>query len=310
MNYKFVFVLVAAIVFAPLCFAKPIINVSGNAESYLNNSSQRRVKQLNLRTINASEKRISYEVAVDENSTRTYDSLKMRLSKEFDIYELKNKALKIKKNDVKLDLSNLGLRRELCARQMIEKIMPEEYSDKFMLISVDTEHSYSEKQGAKIEGYTFNFSRLFNGRVVRSRRDFLIIRTDANGFLKDARVSMRDFVKTTEIVDIEGNMNEYIATLDSLLIEEFGTVKVVDQYGVEKNESVDIVDIGSVAESYCEIIVGDSKMLFPCLSYASKIKLSNNEEFGYIIDAPYSRKSWSDYKNEKKGLAHFIRYSR
>lgn len=78
----------------------------------------------------------------------------------------------------------------------------------------------------------------------------------------------------------------------------------------DNKERIDEIEIRSAAEAYCEVLVGAAKKFFPCLSYTSKIKLSNNEKMSYIIDAPYSRKSWSNYKHEKNGSVRFNRYDR
>jgi hypothetical protein len=236
--------------------------------------------------------------------------MKKFFSKTYDIHEIKKQILRIKKDNVNFNLSEMGSQRALFAHQMLKQMMPVNYVDKFMLVSVDTERSFSKSQGVKIEGYRFNFSRLFNNRVVRSKDDFLMIRTDAKGKLKDARFALRDLKETTEIVRMDEDITENEATLDSLLNEDMDVVNIVDEDGNEKHEKVNKVEVGSVAEAYCEVVVEKSKRLFPCLSYASKINLSNDEKIGYIIDAPHSRQSWGSYNHEKKGAAYFHRHDR
>ena len=44
-------------------------------------------------------------------------------------------------------------------------------------------------------------------------------------------------------------------------------------------------------------------------NFDSKMILSNSDSVAFIIDVPYSRKSWSDYQHENPS-ARFIRYSR
>lgn len=75
------------------------------------------------------------------------------------------------------------------------------------------------------------------------------------------------------------NITENEATLDSLLSEDMNIVKIVDEDGKEEYEKINKVEVGSVAEAYCEIVVEKSKKFFPCLSYASKINLSNNKKW-------------------------------
>ena len=212
-----------------------------------------------------------------------------------------------------IDGLTLGIRRQAhTVKDEMKKVTPVKETEqlKNMLVSIDKERSFSEKQGVKIEGYRFNFNRLFNGRVVRSKDDYLRIRTDAKGLLRDARIALQDLKESSEIVKTDEDINENETTLDSLVSVELDAIQVIDQNGNEKKERVDKVEVNSVAEAYCEIFVGESKMYFPCLSYASKINLSNDEKISYIIDAPHSRQSWGDYNHEKKGTARFNRRDR
>ena len=309
MNGKYVF-LALFVLCSSWGFGKPDLVMGERAKSFLNKRNQSDSKQLNLKKIDVSKNKTANVVSVDEYSRKTMNEMKKFFSKTYNVHEIKDRVLSIKKDNVKFDLSELESQRALCAHHMLKKIMPVEYVDKFMLVSIDKERSFSEKQGVKIEGYRFNFNRLFNGRVVRSKDDYLRIRTDAKGLLRDARIALQDLKESSEIVKTDENINENETTLDSLVSVELDAIQVIDQNGNEKKERVDKVEVNSVAEAYCEIFVGESKMYFPCLSYASKINLSNDEKISYIIDAPHSRQSWGDYNHEKKGTARFNRRDR
>ena len=309
MNHKCVFFLLI-LLFCRLCLGKPVLTFGDKARTYLNNRNQKLLKEFNQKKVVDSEKGYSYVVAIDEFTHKTIDEMKSFFLKTYNVYEIGNRILKIKKDNVKLDLSELKSHRASCALRMLKKVMPANYSNQFMLLSVDTERSFSKSQGVKVEGYRFNFSRLFNNRVVRNRDNFLMIRTDAKGVLKDIKIALQDLKVTSEVVKTDESVGENEETLDSLLNEKFDIIDIIDEDGFEKKEKIDKIDVGSVAEAYCEVFVGETKKLFPCLSYASKIKLFNSENISYIIDAPHSRHSWRKYNHENKGSARFSRYDR
>ena len=308
MKCKFAFFIIILAVGMSLSFGKPILVMGEKAKSYLISRNQDGLKKVK-RGNDVIPPKKAYIVSVDESSHKIYDYLKTFFQKTYRIQEIKNNTLRIKKDNVSFDISELETHRALCARKILEKIMPAEFVKQFMLVSVDTEQSFSQSQGMRIEGFRFNFSRVFNNRVVRSVNDFLVIRTDAKGVLKDAKISLQDLKNTSEIIKTDDGINENKETLDSLINEEFDVVKVFDQDGYEKDGRIEKIEVGSVTESYCEVFVGNTKKLFPCLSYASTIKLSNNEKIGYIIDAPHSRQSWRDYNHENKGSVRFNHYS-
>lgn len=302
-NMKKVF-LIAIFLLASVTWGKANLIFKEKTQNFLRNQGQINDLLLKNKKIVIPQKGYSYVVSVDEKSQKTYNTLKNHFFKEFDVYEIKDKILKIKNENVKLDLSDLNSHRTLCAHKILKKIMPEGYADQFMLVSVDTQQSFSKKQGVRIEGYRFNFCRLFNGRVVRSKSDFLTIRTDASGLLKDARIAMQDLSLTSDVVKTDESYNENKIALDSVL--NANTINALTEGG----ETVDEIEIRSATEAYCEIFVENSKKFFPCLSYVSKIKSSDDKEYGYIIDAPHSLKSWSDFNEKKNGSVRFVRYSR
>lgn len=195
MNHKCVFFLLI-LLFCSLCLGKPVLTFGDKARTYLNNRNQKLLKEFNQKKVVDSEKGYSYVVAIDEFTHKTIDEMKSFFLKTYNVHEIGNRILKIKKDNVKLDLSELKSHRASCALRMLKKVMPANYSNQFMLRSVDTERSFSKSQGVK------------------------------------------------------------------------------------------------------------------CLSYASKIKISNSENIGYIIDAPHSRHSWRKYNHENKGSARFSRYDR
>ena len=293
-----------------LSFGKPSLAMSERVKNYLNSRNQYDSKRFDEKNMTNLKKGYSYVLAVDESSHKTIDKMKNYFSKKYDVQKIGSKKIRIKKENVKFDLSEKDSNRPLCGRRMLKKMMPVGDSDKFMLVSVDTERSFSVSQGVRVEGYRFNFNRLFNNRVVRSKDDFLMIRTDERGMLKDVRLSLQDLKETSEYVETDEDFSENEKTLDSLLNEKFNEIEFDGQKGIEKKERIDGIEVNSAAEAYCEVLVGTAKKLFPCLSYSSKIKLSNNENMSYIIDAPHSRKSWSNYKHEKNGSARFSRYDR
>ena len=293
-----------------LCFGKPTLAVSEKTRNYLNSRNLYDSKRMNEKSVTNLKKGYSYVLTVEESTHKTINKMKNYFSKDYEVQEIGLKKIRIKKDNVKLDLTEKDSNRPLCGMRMLKKMMPVGDSDKFMLVSVDTERSFSVSQGVKVEGYRFNFSRLFNNRVVRSKDDFLMIRTDEQGMLKDVRMSLQDLKETSEYIETNEDYSENEKTLDSLLNENFNEVEFFDQKGFGKKERIEEIEIRSAAEAYCEVLVGTAKKLFPCLSYTSKIKLSNNEKMSYIIDAPHSRKSWSNYKHEKNGSVRFNRYDR
>ena len=271
--------------------------------------NERVTKFMKAQNENFKKKFDSSVVLIDESSDNTYTAVKQSLSRSFDAYEPEKNVLRIKKENLKIDLSKLENDRNFCARKMLEKIMPSGYENMFILVTIDLERSFSKSQGAQIEGYSFNFKRLFNNRVVRNKYNYLVVRTDKNGFLKSADIRLQDLAITTERMKIDADYDENIASLDSLLNIESDLVDALDRNGNIIKVKIDKVVVGSVANAYCEVEMDAGKKLIPCVSYASKKILSNNESISCIIDVPYSRKSWSDYLHETPS-ARFIRYSR
>jgi hypothetical protein len=194
------------------------------------------------------------------------------------------------------------------AHQMLEQLVPQGYVNQFKLVSVDIQRSFAMSQGVKIEGYTFNFKRVFNNRIVRSNKNYLIVRTDNNGFLKNAEIALQDLAVSSERIAIGVDYNEKMATLDSLINADYEFIDVLGERKHLKKVKLDKIEVGSVAHSYCEVQVDSEKKLFPCLSYASKLVLPNKDEIGGIIDAPYSRKSWSEFS--RNGNVSFIPHRR
>lgn len=69
------------------------------------------------------------------------------------------------------------------------------------------------------------------------------------------------------------------------------------------------IDASSAAEAYCEVDNDEKRILFPCLSYTSRMTLSDGDEISLVVDSPCSLKSWR-YYHEKNMSSRFIRYSR
>lgn len=306
---KLYIVFFANILLFSISLAKPSLVMNEKAEKFLKVRNVENTQQSKLKNESFNKKPYSYVVLVDESSNDTYAAMKQRLVSFFKAYEPEKNVLRIKKENVKVDLSDLELNRNSCARKILEKVMPNDYGKMFVLVTVDLERSFSKSQGVQIEGYTFNFKRLFDNRVVRNNKNYLIVRMDKNGYLRSADIRLQDLTISTEKMSIDANYDENRATLDSLVNITSDFVNVVNEKGDVIKENVDKVVVNSVADAYCEIEIGGKKILIPCLSYASKMVLSNKESFGYIFDVPYSRKSWSDYQHENPS-ARFIRYSR
>lgn len=276
--------------------AKPALVISDSARSFLQNSNP--VDSLAE----------SFVATIDESSDNSLTELKNLLSGSYTVYASRNKSFRIRKENTVFDLSNLETNRANMAHQMLEQLVPQIYVNQFKLISVDIQRSFAVSQGVQIEGYTFNFKRVFNNRVVRNNKNYLVVRTDKNGFMKNAEIALQDLAVSSERIAIGVDYNEKMATLDSLINVDYEFIDVFGENRQLKKVRLDKIEVGSVAHSYCEVEAGSERKLFPCLSYASKLVLPNKESIGGIIDVPYSRKSWSDYC--KNGSVHIIRHRR
>jgi len=282
-------------------FAKPALIVGDNVKKNLKELHRTDSWQLNQ---NGKKKlrRTSFIVEIDESSNNTFRNLKKLLKNGYEYSENGRNELSMKNEKVHLDLSDFDSNRVLCANKMLRTVLPNDYVNQFSLVSVDERRSFSVSQGVKVEGFTFNFKRVFKGRIVRNNENFLKIRVGQNGNLESVDVALQDLKTIAEEIDIDSDLDENEATLDSVLNENFKFAYIYDENDLEKKEKIEKVETGSVAEAYCEIVDGKKKKLFPCLSYASKINLSGKRKFDYIIDVPHSRKSWSDYHAKKSSI--------
>ena len=299
--HKIIFYFFVALFFNMLSYARPVLVMGENVKrglKELDHNDARQFKQSDKKSV----KKVSYVVEIDESSNKTFKDLKKRVKNGFRVEEYGKNELSLKNEKVRIDLSELESDRFTCANKMVKSVMPDVYANQWSLVSVDEKRSFSMSQGVKIEGRTFNFKRVFDGRIVRNNDNFLKIRVGKNGYLESADVAMQDLKKIAEEIDIDGDFAENEATLDSVLTVGFENAYVYDESGLEKEEKIEKVETGSVAEAYCEIYEGQKKKLFPCLSYATKINLSENRKFDYIIDVPHSRKSWSDYHAKKSSV--------
>ena len=279
-----------ALILDSLVFARPILVMGENVKKGLKEFHQTDVRQLNLDEKKKT-KRMSFLVEIDESSNKTFANLKKSLKNGYGVSENGKNALRLKKERMKIDLSDLDSNRVLCSNKMLRAVLPNDYVNQFSLVSVDERRSFSVSQGVKVEGYSFNFKRIFDGRIVRNKDNYLKIRVGRNGFLESADVALQDLKIVAEEVDVDSDVDENEATLDSVLNENLEFAYVYDENGFEKKEKIETVEIGSVAEAYCEIVDGKKKKLFPCLSYVSKINLSKNRNFDYIIDGYYLQKT-------------------
>ena len=296
MKTMYAFILSIMMLGAVVAIAKPALVISDSARSFLQNSNP--IDSLAE----------SFVATIDEASDNSLTELKNLLSGSYSVYASRNKSFRIRKENTVFDLSNLETNRANMAHQMLEQLVPQGYVNQFKLVSVDIQRSFAMSQGVKIEGYTFNFKRVFNNRIVRNNKNYLIVRTDNNGFLKNAEIALQDLAVSSERIAIGVDYNEKMATLDSLINADYEFIDVLGERKHLKKVKLDKIEVGSVAHSYCEVQVDSEKKLFPCLSYASKLVLPNKDEIGGIIDAPYSRKSWSEFS--KNGNVSFIIHRR
>jgi hypothetical protein len=276
--------------------AKPMLVVSDSARSFLQNSNP------------VDSFAEAFVATIDEPSDNSLTELKNLLSGSYTVYASRNKSFRIRKENTVFDLSNLETNRANMAHQMLEQLVPQGYVNQFKLVSVDIQRSFALSQGVKIEGYTFNFKRVFNNRIVRNNKNYLVVRTDKNGVMKNAEIALQDLAVSSERIAIGVDYNEKMATLDSLINVDYEFIDVFGENRQLKKVRLDKIEVGSVAHSYCEVEVGSERKLFPCLSYASKLVLPNKESIGGIIDVPYSRKSWSEYS--QNGTVRIIPHRR
>lgn len=297
----FVFIIV---ILNSFVWAKPNLEMNGIVKKSLDDFSQIKYSYLKSNTL-ASRKTALVEVNL--SSKKTIDSLNMLLKNEYRVIESRGTFIRLKNERLHIGVPDLETNRALIAQRVLNIVMPHGFDKYFMLVSIDVVRSFSVNQGAEIEGFTLNFKRVFNGRLVRNNDNFLKVQIDKKGYLESLDVALQDLKIGAESVDSYGDAAECEFTLDSLFEANFDYAYVVDDDGVEKKKKIENVKLTSVTEAYCEIIEDDKKMLFPCLSYTSKIDLNENELFDYIIDVPHSRKSWSDYY-AKKSSVYFDSY--
>ena len=276
--------------------AKPVLVVSDSARNFLQSGNP--IDSLAE----------SFVATIDDSSGSSLTELKNLLSGSYTVYASRNKSFRIRKENTVFDLSNLETNRANMAHQMLEQLVPQGYVNQFKLVSVDIQRSFALSQGVQIEGYTFNFKRVFNNRIVRNNKNYLVVRTDKNGVMKNAEIALQDLAVSSERIAIGVDYNEKMATLDSLINVDYEFIDVFGENRQLKKVRLDKIEVGSVAHSYCEVEVGSERKLFPCLSYASKLVLPNKESIGGIIDVPYSRKSWSEYS--QNGTVRIIPHRR
>ena len=276
--------------------AKPALIISDSARSFLQNSNP------------VDSFAEAFVATIDESSDNSLTELKNLLSGSYTVYASRNKSFRIRKENTVFDLSNLETNKANMAHQMLEQLVPQGYVNQFKLVSVDIQRSFALSQGVQIEGYTFNFKRVFNNRIVRNNKNYLVVRTDKNGVMKNAEIALQDLAVSSERIAIGVDYNEKMATLDSLINVDYEFIDVFGENRQLKKVRLDKIEVGSVAHSYCEVEVGSERKLFPCLSYASKLVLPNKESIGGIIDVPYSRKSWSEYS--QNGTVRIIPHRR
>lgn len=261
--------------------------------------------------LNSSRTSSNYVVVIDESGTETFEEMKALLSETYEVRVIHTYVDDIwfEKDSVKVDLSELESNRNECAKGILKTVMPSKYADQFRIVSIDTEYSFSENEETKVSGYTFNFKRVFNGRVVRNNKNLLSIYTDQDGHVHDGQISLQDLKVTSDSLKIDANIEENKATLDSMMSENFYSFSVCQSCGSDpENVRITEVNVTSAADAYCEVLHGSETKLLPCISYTTNEILENGDSIARIVDAPYSRSSWNDYDHGEKHF-EFNRYS-
>lgn len=236
---------------------------------------------------------------IDESTNETFKEMKRLLSEKYKVSESRSYVDEIwfEKDSVQVDFSELESDRDKCAKGILAAIMPSQYVDQYRLISIDEEWRISMDEDSRITEYTFNFVRVFEGRVIRNNKNNLSIYVDANGFFKNGDVALQDLKTTTETVAVESTLEENKASLDSIYREQSYSVVLCGmcKRGEEKVQ-INKVLITGVADAYCSFDKGSDTKLEPCISYTTKEILANGDTIGRVIDAPYSRTSWDKYQ--------------
>lgn len=307
MKKVFVAILTVALM-SSFGFAKPNVVMGGNAKKFLKNRHHLVHKQQGAE---ATQEASSYVVKVDESSKKTMSDFKDYLKGWYKVgmYKTEKNVAYFKNEGLRVDISDVKTNREKCAQRILNKIVPVKYANQFKLVSIDEEWGFSETESAEVTTYTFNFKRVFNGRVVRNGDNFLSIDISKDGQFKGADVALQDLALTTETVVTDGDAEENEATLDSLVNTESEELDIIIDNGGFKKTKMKSINVGSVAEAYCEVEDGSDKKLFPCLSYATKVSLEDGNAVSRIIDVPHSRGSWRHNRQGKKPLK-FHRFNR
>ena len=238
---------------------------------------------------------LSSVAVVEESTNETFQEMKRLLSETYKVKESRSYVDEIwfEKDSVQVDLSELESDRDKCAKGILAAVMPSQYVDQYRIISIDEEWSFSMDEESRITEYTFNYVRVFEGRVVRNNKNNLSIYVDANGFFKNGDVALQDLKTTTETVAIESNLDEYKTSLDSIYREQSYSVVLCSmcKRGEEKVQ-INKVIVTGVADAYCSFDKDSANRLEPCISYTTKEILANGDTIGRVIDAPYSRMLW------------------
>ena len=241
---------------------------------------------------------------VDETNNETHTDLKNSMSALYSVREFSDGEIYTNEVNVQVDLSNLESDRDQCGKNMLKKVMPSKYVNQFKFYSTDTEYyaSFGEDSASSgISGYTFNFKRVFEGRVVRNNANYLSIDTDAKGNVKSLGVALQHFKPTTESVVTDASAEENIATLDSAIRADFDSISVVTECCSVKKEKVTGVKVTSVAEAYCVLEHGREQKLLPCISYVADVNVEEDQSNTVaVVDVPHSRNSWNGYEKGDK----------
>lgn len=291
-----IFIFLICTLVAESAFAKPFLAFEPPAEEFLHSRVSLLGHRLHYQKTSMMKNFRKAPIVKVDSTNKTISSLKFILNSKFNVSENGKYSIRVKRKEG--FERSLFKEKRLNAKENIPSLFfPTFVASQFDLLSVDTELMVDmESLEERVIGYVFNYQRMYNNRVVRSPYNYLTIAVDTLGKLKWADIAMEDFKITREFIKTEDLPEVETATLDSVIELSFSTFYKMD---FTDSVRVETVNITSAAEAYCEFEEDEMQMLFPCISYTSRLSLENGDTVLTVIDAPHSLKTWRKFKNEK-----------
>ena len=225
-------------------------------------------------------------IKIDRKNSRAISDVRSSLKNHFQIFENND-------HSVKIGGPQVVILKDINERQMAipEKILPDSIAKQFSLVSIDTEFTTDIKDlKEKVTGLVFNYQRVYNKRIVRSDKNYLMIAIDGKGFLQWADIAMEDLQQGNGFLEICTNYQESVSLLDSIVKSLFSKVHVAH---LDIGRNVDSVMVTSVAEAYCE--VKNQGLLLPCFSYTLDLVLEDGSVIFTMMDVPASLQLWRKF---------------